>query len=136
MPISLLKQSCHHCGKSFFTYEQNMEFCNQSCEGKFKYNEAMGNEQPERVSISCSYCGEEVIRTTSSVGRKNTGKVYCNFQCRKNYTNEKRRADREQKEPSEKPKNRISYEELNRRAEIRRVMDEKHAYWYIRRGSS
>jgi len=119
MPPPVLKKSCKRCGKPFFTYENDLEFCNDDCRAKYDYSIKLNKPELLKVNSSnCAYCREPI-----DLRGKCTQK-FCNSLCRKNFKNKESR-DKRSKNP--KPKGtgkKLSYEELNRRAEYNRVFDD------------
>lgn len=131
---SVLRKNCTHCGNVFLTHEIEMEFCNGNCEHRHGYNEYFGFEGRKQVLEYCTSCGEEV-RTPQGNRGKNR---FCNQQCRKVYDMRQRIVDSncKQKKPNLGNPNKISYENLDKISEKKRVFDDKHAYWYTIRGGS
>lgn len=135
MAFTVLKKICPHCGKSFLTREEDMVYCNTLCEARKKYNEHFGFKEHKKISATCAFCGDEVRSTRSGV-KKNANK-FCTAQCRKGYA--KRQRDIESNSKDKKPHvqgNKLPLEVLNKIEEKKRVFDDKHAYWYTRRGGS
>ena len=129
MPRKILKKFCERCGRTFLTYEENLIYCNTDCEGKHKYEKQRSIKSPSKTPYSCAFCGDEIRK-----GRKNSN-CFCNHHCRKGY--KKRLRDAQPKKESKKsPAKPLSHDTLNKIHEKRRVYDDKHAYWYVRRGGS
>jgi hypothetical protein len=99
----LLHKNCPYCEKSFQTYEEEMLFCNTTCESKWKLavNKTPKEENPDYVPLEdvypkptltaaeikhkttireCRHCGDAVKLTPNSgwFGRKYT---YCDAHC-------------------------------------------------------
>ncbi len=72
---------CSHCGKTITRPVQYREtasgryFCNKHCQGKWLYE----NHGPiiKRVQVRCDFCGKELLRRPSMMGKRN----YCNPAC-------------------------------------------------------
>jgi len=136
MPPTVLRKNCTHCGKVFLTYNEEMEFCKTTCQHRHKYNDHFGFKQPKQVSVPCVFCGEDV-RIPNGGG--STGKNrFCNSQCRKGHEKRVRSAESnlKTKKPNRGNPNKMPYEVLEKIEERKRVFDDKHAYWYTRRGGS
>ena len=125
--------NCRRCNKTFFSFEE-MVFCNTDCESKWKYEEHFSKEHPKFEKRStCQHCGEAV-----SSGTRGRGRIFCNHQCATLFRNSEGREQRIRESATKekkKPKG-IPIPVLNRIAEKNRVFDDKHAYWYTRRGGS
>lgn len=133
MPRDLFKRNCEHCGKNFLTYEKDKVFCKSTCEGRHHYNEMLGKDQPKKTLNYCAHCGDEV-HSPQGVSK---GNRFCNSICRKEF-GKKELILVANARPMKKrgAKRALPYEVLNKIAEKERVFDEKHAFWYIRRGGS
>jgi len=124
MPIRLYTFKCKHCNKSRNTYNPEMIFCTSECEGKFKYYETMApvstmvaNQKArlkKNLLFPCEMCGKE----TSS-------KRFCSHECqvlnRRKIGREEALSKTKEQFLKEKKRKSISFEELNRRAEWKRV---------------
>lgn len=115
MPPPVLKKHCKRCEKTYLTYEFDKDFCTDVCKHKHAYAEHFNIKDELTYSIgNCLYCGEE------------SRKKYCNLHCEKAHQKEKRVENSITRiKNNDKPrKNGLSYEELNRRAEWKRVFDD------------
>lgn len=129
MPIQVLKKCCERCGKAFFTYENDKNFCNSNCEAKFKYAQHFNIDEKliEHDSV-CAFCHEEI----HTKGRNKS--KFCNKKCERGFLNQQSRQktiDKSLKETDKQKKKSISYDELNRRAEWKRVNDDES--WMYKR---
>lgn len=136
MPPEVLRKNCTHCGKVFLTHDEEMEFCNSTCKHRQKYNEHFGLRQPKRISVSCTFCGEEIRTVPRRQGKEENR--FCNSQCRRGYDKRQRDAESNSKEKKSRTDHikKIPYEVLEKMEEKKRVFDDRHAYWYTRRGGS
>lgn len=124
MPRQVLKKMCKRCEKTFFTYENDKEFCTDICQHKKAYAEHFKvKDTPLTYKIKqCFHCGED------------SRKKFCNLHCQKQH-GKKQRAQahndriKEGKETIRPKRKGISYEELNRRAEWKRV-NEDYSWLY------
>lgn len=124
IPMRLYTFKCKHCNKSRNTYNPEMNFCTPECEGKFKYYEIMApvskmvanqkSRLKSNILFSCEVCGKE----TSS-------KRFCSNECialnRRKIDRDATLAKTKEKFLEAKKRKGISFEELNRRAEWKRV---------------
>ena len=101
------------------------KFCNENCEKKYAY--AIHFNKTEKLiehSSTCLFCNEE-IHTKGIISKK-----FCNRKCAREFLNQTRRQktiDKSiSKEPIIRPKKKgISYSELNRRAEWKRLNEDE-----------
>ncbi len=118
---------CKHCNKSRNTYDPDMKFCTPECEGRFKYYETLcpisqtARSQRDRLKSNilfpCEVCGKETSQ-----------KRFCSFGCsnlHKNTTGRNETLERNKETfLKEKQRKGISFEELNRRSEWKRLYDD------------
>ncbi len=121
MSPKLLKRVCPRCNKGFHTYTEEMQYCNTQCKVKHEY-ENMFNLARVLAKGFCENCGIEI-----AAGKR----VYCSHECRllsqkADRHEEKLRSDANTPIATKKPRKGMSYEELNRRAEYKRLYDEFH----------
>lgn len=118
----LRKKCCEWCNKSFMTYEENKIFCTDTCIAKKKYSELFYLKKPIQRSHPCRECGDEILKN---------GTEFCNHKCRQKY--KYKNLPKKQKDPSKKNNRKaISYDELNRREEYKRVFDDEWAARHMR----
>lgn len=154
MPIKLLHKLCLFCSNPFQTYEDDKFHCNDVCKlkhestkdqeyhpeyDKFGLCRTCGKKisyfrkfcsplcslklpmliQKNKKDI-CEYCKNEFTRAT------NVSK-YCSSNCRSsaNFKSRQKAIEKSRKNPKERKKGKlVLYEELNRRAEVRRLEEE------------
>jgi hypothetical protein len=131
MAPSLLNKYCKRCEKSFFTYDDTMIFCNHTCEGRYKYFERYPKQDKSKIKEgNCYYCKEPIKR------RGVAHLKFCNEHCKKKFINQENRK-RSLSNPKTalegslgNPKRKkVSYDELNRREEHKRVFED-HSWLY------
>lgn len=122
------KKACKACKKYFLTYLEDMEFCNSSCEDSTAYKEEHYGKKINHEPIgNYKQCACPIYKDR-----------FCGVKCRQTYWNLKNK-EKDIKESNSKEKkkgNRTPLHILNQMAEKRRVFDDKHSYWYTRRGAS
>ena len=124
MAPSLLNKYCKRCEKSFFTYDDSMVFCNHTCEVRYKYYEKFPNQDKSKIKEgNCHYCKEQIIR------RGVTHLKFCNEHCKKKFVNQENRKRSLGNPKTASKRKKVSYEELNRRAEHKRVFED-HSWLY------
>lgn len=135
MAPAVLRKNCTHCGKVFLTHQDDMEFCNSTCKHRHKYNDHFGFKQPKQVDVACAFCGD-AVRIPNGGNEKR--QRFCNNQCYRGYQKRQRDAESNVKEKKPNPgnPNKLPFEVIEKIEERRRVFDDKHAYWYTRRGGS
>jgi len=126
MPPPTYKKSCPRCGKGFLTHDNTMEFCNQNCSAKHEYYKMYPHKDasPTREG-KCTCCG-------AHLNIKGRGfLMFCNEHCKRSYTNAENRKKTTAKSSNKPRKKGLSYEELNRRAEYKRVFEDES--WLYKR---
>jgi hypothetical protein len=115
------KKFCQRCGKGFLTYEDEMEFCNHDCWAKHEYYK----RYPEK-DICVTRQGKCLACGCSLVIKGHRSLMFCTDQCKRNHIkNEYTKKSIEKAKSTEKTKRRkVSYEELNRREEYKRVFED------------
>lgn len=109
---------CERCEKHYLTYEEDKNFCTDQCKFKKLYCQQRNVKDVKltKADKQCRNCGEW------------TKQVFCNKQCeyahrRKEYQEKSIKKSCENREKSKK--RRISFEELNCRAEWKRLNDDE-----------
>ncbi len=124
MPIRLYTFNCKHCNKSRNTYNPDMIFCTSECEGKFKYYETMAPVS-KMVANQKSRLKSNLLFTCEACGKETSNKRFCSHACvalnRRKIGTDSTLAKTKEKFLQEKKRKGISFEELNRRAEWKRV---------------
>lgn len=125
MPLKPERKNCVHCLRSFLTYEKDKKFCSQDCLVKraYKVHFGIAKEYQEKF---CKWCGVQIASTNS--------KAFCDKVCKNKFQVHKRLSkNMNDMEWKEKKKGRkVSYEELNRREEYKRLYDDFHINRIIR----
>ncbi len=123
MKNKILRKNCLRCVKNFLTYEEDKVYCNSDCESKAVYEKHFGCVKTFKDSV-CECCGLRVKGSTK----------YCSKDCDNSIRRQKLAEKREliNKEENILGKSnlkKVSYTELNRRLEYKRLYDD----FYIRR---
>lgn len=118
MPQKVLNKVCQRCNKHFLTYEADKNFCTDECKFKKLYCQHFNvkDHNFDAKVKNCQHCGE--------ISRFK----FCNKHCANAYARKeyKKESIKKSCEDREKPKRKgISYEELNRRAEWKRLNDDE-----------
>jgi hypothetical protein len=126
------KLKCPQCDKEFKPIKNFQIFCHAYCEDK--YNVKAKQIEEKRLTTECTLCRRKIRKPNES----SRGCICetCKFS-KKRESNEivrirrlKERAEIREKQPSKKKK--ISYDELNRRAEYKRVFDDSGWDHYLK----
>lgn len=117
--------SCAACGQPFEVKKNYQMFCSEACESQ--KTQIMNEISEKRLTGTCLGCGLN-FRQVDAVKRK----YYC-YSC----TKYKQKINREKhppkkKPPSNKKRKKVSYDELNRRSEYKRVFDDKGWDHYLK----
>lgn len=127
MSKKVLLKICKRCSVNFNTYEPTLLYCNDNCRKKHIYEIHRGIEK-KIESAPCVNCGRLI--------NKNNHKFYCNKECRKNVTKAEMREEYNlnnfYKPRKRIPKSAISYQELIKRSEYKRLYDNFHINRIIR----
>lgn len=126
MKSKVWTRDCVRCGKGFLTYLEDMIYCNSLCKGKHEYEKKLKVKTPEFKKRPCPSCGMGLK------GNRN----FCDKVCRNAFN----RAEAQQektiaanlKEKKPRKKGGLSYKELNRREEYKRLYDNFHIKRQIR----
>lgn len=71
---------CKHCGKHYFSYKENSNFCSKSCREKHRNS----------ITYDCDYCGKTFIITECKLKTLKNGKrknLFCSKECADKYQN-------------------------------------------------
>lgn len=115
MPPQLLKKQCFRCNKTFYVYDNRICYCNADCKNKDAYYTKLGLTDPldkRAVKNHCEICQEAIYHKK---------KQFCSIPCEKEA---KRRASIVKSNSTETKRlvgKTVSYDELNRRSERKRV---------------
>ena len=128
MPIRLYTFKCKHCNKSRNTYNPDMIFCTPECEGKFKYYETMAPVS-KMVAGQKSRLKSTLLFPCEACGKETSNKRFCSHECialnRRKIGREETLEKTKEKFLEEKKRKGISFEELNRIAEWKRLHDDE-----------
>ncbi len=127
MPPKLYHFRCKHCNKARQTYDASMQFCTSECQTKFKYYEAM-------CPISATVRGQKarlknhILKACACCGQETSRRKFCSDSChilhRAKLKRDATTARSKEKFLEDKKRKGVSFEELNRQAEWRRVFDD------------
>lgn len=130
MAPQILKKNCGKCGKAFFTYETDKQYCTQMCEAQFKYNEHFGLKDKHKLNeTNCEQCGD-LLQIRGSVKMR-----FCDEYCKRQHGKEVRA--KKSLETSDKPRKHgrlLPYNVLNKMAEKKRVFEDHD--WMYRNNSN
>jgi hypothetical protein len=118
MPPQVFNKICERCEKRYLTYEEDKNFCTDNCKFKKIYCEKrkIKDTPLTKADKQCKHCGEK------------TKTIFCNKQCQYAYDRlrSKQKTVKKSYENRDKSKRRrISFEELNRRSEWKRLNDDE-----------
>lgn len=126
MAPQVLRKCCVRCGKGFLTHSEELIYCNTTCEGLHKYemNRKIKKKYNKHFCLSCG-------------GGLNGVRKFCDRVCKNAYNKAETEQDRiiEANKKEAKPSKKrgcLSYEELNRRSEYKRLYDDFHIRRQIR----
>lgn len=126
MPVPTWRRKCTRCGKGFLTYLEDMVYCNTDCKAKHAYEIQRNYKPKEYNKHDCLSCG----------GGLNGNRKFCDRICRNAYNRAEAQQERivaaNTREKKPRKKGGLSYEELNRRAEYKRLYDNFHIKRQIR----
>lgn len=108
--------TCNGCGRELKNPKVYQLYCSTDCENKKK--EILEKLNKEIYERKCIYCNLTFRKT-----RTRSTQEVC-YSCKRANDKVYNKTNRKPKKKSEKKKTHISYEELNRRAEYKRVFDD------------